>query len=107
MKLTIALILSGIAAAQEAAHQHPATAPVPLQPLAQQVRQLEDALNYPGQACLPPTNGASTRPSATPMKPRRSPSSRPRLCGLGAESHKSQNSGQSLVQLNIWVLIPK
>ena len=43
MKLGIALILSGIAAAQR-----PATAP--LQPLAQQVRQLEDALNYLGQA---------------------------------------------------------
>jgi hypothetical protein len=55
MKLTLALILSGIAAAQEAAHQHPATAPVPLQPLAQQVRQLEDALNYLGQA-LPATD---------------------------------------------------
>ena len=52
MKLAIALILSGIAAAQEAAHQHPApaAAPIPLQPLAQQVRQLEDALNYLGQA---------------------------------------------------------
>ena len=50
MKLTVALILSGVAAAQEAAHQHPATAPIPLQPLAQQIRQLEDALNYLGQA---------------------------------------------------------
>ena len=49
MKLTIVLFLSGFAAAQEAAHQHSASAPVPLQPLAQQVRQLEDALNYLGQ----------------------------------------------------------
>jgi hypothetical protein len=49
MKLAIALILCGIAAAQEAAHQHAAAPPIPLQPLAQQVRQLEDALNYLGQ----------------------------------------------------------
>lgn len=49
MKLSIMLILSGIAAAQEPAHQHPAAATIPLQPLAQQVRQLEDALNYLGQ----------------------------------------------------------
>ena len=48
MRLCLATILCGIAAAQEAAHQHPA-APVPLQPLAQQVRQLEEALNYLGQ----------------------------------------------------------
>src|SRR5882724_10518912 len=48
MKLAIAVLLSGIAVAQEAAHQHPAS--IPLQPLAQQVRQLEDALNYLGQA---------------------------------------------------------
>jgi hypothetical protein len=47
MKLCLALILSGIASAQE--HQHTA-APIPLQPLAQQVRQLEDALNYLGQS---------------------------------------------------------
>src|SRR5687767_9865453 len=40
MKLGIALLISGIAAAQQG---------VPLQPLAQQVRQLEDALNYLGQ----------------------------------------------------------
>ncbi len=50
MKLAIALILSGLAAAQDTVHQHPAAAPIPLQPLAQQVRQLEDALNYLGQA---------------------------------------------------------
>src|SRR4029077_2317406 len=42
-------ILCGIAAAQETAHQHSPAAPVPLQPLAQQVRQLEEALNYLGQ----------------------------------------------------------
>src|SRR5262245_22362998 len=40
MRLGIALLLCGIAAAQQS---------VPLQPLAQQVRQLEDALNYLGQ----------------------------------------------------------
>ncbi|HEV3200754.1 MAG TPA: CehA/McbA family metallohydrolase [Bryobacteraceae bacterium] len=49
MKLAIAFILSAAAAAQDTAHQHPAAAPIPLQPLAQQVRQLEDALNYLGQ----------------------------------------------------------
>ena len=49
MKLAIALFFAGIAGAQEAAHQHAAAAPIPLQPLAQQVRQLEDALNYLGQ----------------------------------------------------------
>jgi len=49
MKLSIVLCLSGMAVAQETAHQHPASAPVPLQPLAQQVRQLEEALNYLGQ----------------------------------------------------------
>src|SRR5689334_20857755 len=49
MKLVIALILSGIAVAQDTPHVHPAAAPIPLQPLAQQVRQLEDALNFLGQ----------------------------------------------------------
>jgi len=52
MKLTVALIFIGAAFAQE--HQHPSpsnqTPPAPLQPLAQQVRQLEDALNFLGQA---------------------------------------------------------
>ena len=42
------MILCGIAAAQDATHQH-APAPIPLQPLAQQVRQLEEAMNYLGQ----------------------------------------------------------
>src|SRR5260370_39050040 len=50
MKLWIAVILSGIAAAQDTAHQHAtAAAPIPLQPLAQQVRQLEEAMSYLGQ----------------------------------------------------------
>jgi hypothetical protein len=43
-----AILLCGLAAAQDT-HQHTATAPVPLQPLAQQVRQLADALAYLGQ----------------------------------------------------------
>ena len=37
------------AVAQTPAHQHPTDAAVPLQPLAQQVRRLEDAMNYLGQ----------------------------------------------------------
>jgi len=50
MKLGMMFLLCAAAAAQEAAHQHPAAAPpVALQPLAQQVRQLEEALNYLGQ----------------------------------------------------------
>ena len=48
MKLWLTVILCGIAAAQDATHQH-APAPIPLQPLAQQVRQLEEAMNYLGQ----------------------------------------------------------
>lgn len=47
--MSIALILCGLAAAQQPAHQHREEAPVALQPLAQQVRQLEEALNYLGQ----------------------------------------------------------
>jgi hypothetical protein len=43
------LTLCASAAAQEPAHQHSPKAAVPLQPLAQQVRQLADALNYLGQ----------------------------------------------------------
>ena len=50
MRLFVALILAGIAFAQQAPHQHPAAPAVPLQPLAQQVRQLEDALSYLGQS---------------------------------------------------------
>ena len=41
VKLSIALVAATLAAAQQ---------PIPLQPLAQQVRQLADALNYLGQA---------------------------------------------------------
>ena len=47
MKFVAALLLSGLASAQE--HQHAVMPPVPLQPLAQQVRQVEEALNYLGQ----------------------------------------------------------
>src|SRR5438105_2493128 len=50
MKVGMVFFFCGLAAAQEAAHQHAAAAPpVALQPLAQQVRQLEEALNYLGQ----------------------------------------------------------
>jgi hypothetical protein len=49
MKLGIVVVLCGAAAAQEAAHQHPTAPPIPLQPMAQHVRQLEEALNYLGQ----------------------------------------------------------
>jgi hypothetical protein len=53
MKFSIALLFAGVLAAQEAAHVHVSPAPVPLQPLAQQVRQLEDALNFLGQPLRP------------------------------------------------------
>jgi hypothetical protein len=50
MKLSIGVIFCSLSFAQQAAHQHPQPAPVvPLQPLAQHVRRLEDALNYLGQ----------------------------------------------------------
>jgi hypothetical protein len=49
MKHWALLVICGAAAAQQATHQHPTAPPVPLQPLAQQVRQLEEALNYLGQ----------------------------------------------------------
>jgi len=50
MRFGMILVLCSIAVAQEAAHQHSAAPPpVALQPLAQQVRQLEEALNYLGQ----------------------------------------------------------
>jgi hypothetical protein len=52
MRIAPALFLCGLAAAQEVAHQHE-TPSVPLQPLALQARQLEEALNYLGQP-LPP-----------------------------------------------------
>ncbi len=55
MKIFTAILLCALASAQQPAHQHEhgSTPSVPLQPLAQQVRQLEDALNYLGQP-LPP-----------------------------------------------------
>jgi hypothetical protein len=54
MKYATAFVLCGLLTAQEAAHQHqPAITPVPLQPLALQARQLEEALSYLGQP-LPP-----------------------------------------------------
>jgi hypothetical protein len=50
MKLCLSFVLCGVAIAQNAPHQHPAASePVPLQPLAQQVRQLEEAMTYLGQ----------------------------------------------------------
>jgi hypothetical protein len=51
MKLATLAILCGAMFAQEAPHQHAqvTAASIPLQPLAQQVRQLEEALNYLGQ----------------------------------------------------------
>ena len=50
MKLGAVVFFAAVAAAQEVAHQHPAaSATIPLQPLAQQVRQLEEALAYLGQ----------------------------------------------------------
>ena len=51
MKLAILLAACVIALAQE--HQHAAGPAVPLQPLALQVRQLEEALNYLGQPVSP------------------------------------------------------
>src|SRR5215471_18114864 len=53
-----ACAFGGIALAQQTAHQHSTPNPVALQPLAQQVRQLEEALNYLGQ---PLTNAESRR----------------------------------------------
>ncbi|HKE23526.1 MAG TPA: CehA/McbA family metallohydrolase [Bryobacteraceae bacterium] len=50
MKLWMPIVVCGIAVAQETPHQHPMTPPqVPLQPLAQHVRQLEEAMTYLGQ----------------------------------------------------------
>jgi len=49
MKLWVTAILCGIAAAQNTTHQHATASPsIPLQPLAQQVRQLEEAMNSGG-----------------------------------------------------------
>jgi hypothetical protein len=52
MKYALGLLFCGLVTAQDMPHQHQA-ATVPLQPLAQQARQLEEALNYLGQP-LPP-----------------------------------------------------
>ena len=50
MKLWVTAILCGIAAAQNTTHQHAMASPsIPPQPLAQQVRQLEEAMSYLGQ----------------------------------------------------------
>ena len=49
MKLAIGLMLCALAGAQDMAHRHVTSPAVPLQPRAQQVRQLEEALNYLGQ----------------------------------------------------------
>ena len=49
MKLWITVVLCGMAGAQNTSHQHTTPASIPLQPLAQQVRQLEEAMNYLGQ----------------------------------------------------------
>jgi hypothetical protein len=49
MKIWGAVILCGIAAAQDTTHQHSMPASIPLQPLAQQVRQLEEVMTYLGQ----------------------------------------------------------
>jgi hypothetical protein len=50
MRFCVALFVCTAACAQDASHQHTATRPpVPLQPLALQVRQIEEALNYLGQ----------------------------------------------------------
>jgi hypothetical protein len=54
----ILLAAACCAAAQTPAHQHTGEAAVPLQPLAQQVRRLEDAMNYLGQP-FPPADHAA------------------------------------------------
>src|SRR5258706_13021202 len=54
MKLAIGFVLLNPLFAQQPPHQHPPSAlAVPLQPLAQHVRRLEDALNYLGQPLSP------------------------------------------------------
>ncbi len=66
----VIIIFCAIAAAQETAHsQHAGAPPIPLQPLAQQVRQLEETLNYLGQP-FPPSvhqriNAAIANPDQT------------------------------------------
>jgi hypothetical protein len=50
MKLLMTVVLCSLASAQDTAYQHATPpAPIPLQPLAQQVRQLEEAMTYLGQ----------------------------------------------------------
>src|SRR5580765_8818455 len=49
MKYWVSILLCGAAAAQNPAHDHSPSAAIPLQPLAQQVRQLEEAMTYLGQ----------------------------------------------------------
>src|SRR5215469_7930602 len=50
MKLLMPIVLCCIGMAQDTPHEHPVAAPqVPLQPLAQHVRQLEEAMTYLGQ----------------------------------------------------------
>ena len=59
MQRTLMLpLLVCCAAAQAPDHQHAQGAAVPLQPLAQQVRRLEDALNYLGQPLAPADHNA-------------------------------------------------
>ena len=53
MRLWVAVAVCGLAIAQEAPHQHAEPAAIPLQPLAQQVRQLEEAMTYLGQPFAP------------------------------------------------------
>lgn len=61
MQARAALVLLAAAccaAGQTTAHQHTDEAAVPLQPLAQQVRRLEDAMNYLGQPFAPADHAA-------------------------------------------------
>lgn len=62
MKLGLLLCIATLATAQE--HQHPT--PIPLQPLAQQVRQLEDALNYVGEPLAPADHQRINKAIANP-----------------------------------------
>ena len=69
MKLIVTVIFCAIVVAQDTTHQHAAPAPIPLQPLALQVRQLEEAMNYLGQpfgaADLRSIHEAIARPDET------------------------------------------
>src|SRR4051812_15933596 len=57
MKYWVLIILCAVAGAQNTTHEHSPSAVIPLQPLAQQVRQLEEAMTYLGQ----PFEGADLR----------------------------------------------